>query len=49
VHFVVPMLCSQAAYIALARIEVLPDMRDRFTPHRYAGVLTATMALGVAI
>jgi hypothetical protein len=31
VHFVVPMLCSQVAYIALARIEVLPDMRDRFT------------------
>jgi hypothetical protein len=49
VHFVVPMLCSQVAYIALARIEVLPDMRDRFTPHRYAGIFTVTMALGVAI
>jgi hypothetical protein len=49
VHFVVPMLCSQVAYIALARIEVLPDMRERFTPHRYAGIFTVTMALGVAI
>jgi hypothetical protein len=49
VHFVVPMLCSQVAYIALARIEVLPDMREQFTPHRYAGIFTVTMALGVAI
>jgi hypothetical protein len=30
VHFIVPMLCSQVAYIALARIEVLPDMREDF-------------------
>jgi hypothetical protein len=49
VHFVVPLLCSQVAYIALARIEVLPDMREQFTPHRYAGMFTVTMALGVAI
>jgi hypothetical protein len=49
VHFVVPLLCSQVAYIALARIEVLPDMREQFTPHRYAGIFTVTMALGVAI
>jgi hypothetical protein len=49
VHFVVPLLCSQVAYIALARIEVLPDMRERFTPHRYAGIFAVTMALGVAI
>jgi hypothetical protein len=49
VHFVVPLLCSQVAYIALARIEVLPDMREPFTPHRYAGIFAVTMALGVAI
>jgi hypothetical protein len=49
VHFVVPMLCSQVGYIALARIEVLPDMREDFTPNRYAGIFTVTMALGVAI
>jgi len=49
VHFVVPMLCSQVAYIALARIEVLPDMREEFVPRRYAGIFTVTFALGVAI
>src|ERR671915_3625 len=49
VHFVVPMLCSQVAYIALARIEVLPDMRERFVPRHYAGIFTVTFALGVAI
>jgi hypothetical protein len=49
VHFLVPMLCSQVAFIALARIEVLPDMREDFTPHRYGGIFTVTMALGIAI
>src|SRR5918994_5516565 len=49
VHFVVPMLCSQVAYIALARIEVLPDMREDFVPRHYAGIFTVTFALGVAI
>jgi hypothetical protein len=49
VHFVVPMMTSQVAYIALARIEVLPDMRDEFSPRHYAGIFTVTFALGVAI
>jgi hypothetical protein len=49
VHFVVPMLCSQVAYIALARIEVLPDMREDFVPRHYAGIFTVTFALGVAV
>jgi hypothetical protein len=49
VHFMVPMLCSQVVYIGLARIEVLPDMREDFTPNRYAGIFTVTMALGVAV
>jgi hypothetical protein len=49
VHFIVPMLCSQVAYIALARIEVLPDMREDFTPNHYAGIFVITLALGVAI
>ena len=43
------MLCSQVVYIGLARIEVLSDMREDFTPNRYAGIFTVTMALGVAI
>jgi hypothetical protein len=49
VHFIVPMLCSQVAYIGLARLEVLPDMRDEFAPHRFLGIFTVTFALGVAI
>jgi hypothetical protein len=49
VHFVVPMLCSQVAYIGLARLEVLRDMRDEVAPHRYLGIFTITFALGVAI
>jgi hypothetical protein len=49
VHFVVPMLCSQVAYIALARLEVLPDLRDEIAPHRYLGIFTVTFALGAAI
>jgi hypothetical protein len=49
VHFIVPMLCSQVAYIALARIEVLPDMREEFVPRHYAGIFTVTFALGVAV
>jgi uncharacterized membrane protein YjdF len=49
VHFVVPMLCCQVAYIALARIEVLPDLREDFVPRHYLGIFTVTFALGVAI
>jgi hypothetical protein len=49
VHFIVPMLCCQVAYIALARIEVLPDLREEFTPRHYAGIFTIAFALGVAI
>jgi hypothetical protein len=49
VHFIVPMLCSQVAYIALARIEVLPDLREDFVPRHYAGIFTVTFSLGVAI
>jgi hypothetical protein len=49
VHFIVPMFCSQVAYIGLARLEVLPDMRDEFVPHRFLGIFTITFALGVAI
>ena len=49
VHFVVPMLTSQVAYIALARIEVLPDLREEFSPRHYLGIFVVTAALGVAI
>src|ERR671924_1116727 len=49
VHFVVPMLTSQVAYISLARLEVLPDMREEFVPRHYTGIWLVTFALGVAI
>jgi hypothetical protein len=49
VHFVAPMFCCQVAYIALARIEVLPDMREQFAPRHHAGIFTVTFALGAAI
>jgi hypothetical protein len=49
VHFVVPMLSAQVAYIALARVEVLPDPRDDTGLHRWVGIWIVTFALGVAI
>jgi uncharacterized membrane protein YjdF len=49
VHFIVPMLTSQVAYIALARIEVLPDLREEFSPRHYVGIFVVTFSLGVAI
>jgi len=49
VHFVVPMLSAQVTYIALARLEVVPDPRDDTGLHRDAGIFTVTFALGVAI
>jgi hypothetical protein len=51
VHFFVPMLSCQVAYIGLARLEVLPDLRDPVAPgvHRDLGLWVVTFALGVAI
>jgi hypothetical protein len=49
VHFIVPMLTSQVAYISLARLEVLPDLREEFVPRHYTGIWLVTFALGVAI
>jgi hypothetical protein len=49
VHFIVPMLTSQVAYISLARLEILPDLREEFVPRHYTGIWLVTFALGVAI
>jgi hypothetical protein len=49
VHFIVPMLTSQVAYISLARLEVLPDLREEFVPRHYTGLWLVTFALGMAI
>jgi hypothetical protein len=49
VHFLAPALCSQVAYIGLARLEVLPDPRDDASTPHYVGIFVVTFALGVAI
>jgi hypothetical protein len=49
VHFLTPAMCSQVAYIGLARLEVLPDPRDDASTPHYVGIFIVTFALGVAI
>lgn len=49
VHFVAPLLCSQVAYIGLARLDVVPDPRDDTSTEHYWGIFLVTFALGVAI
>jgi hypothetical protein len=49
VHTVVPMLTCQVAYIAFARIEVVPDPRERTTLRREWGIAVATFSFGVAV
>jgi hypothetical protein len=49
VHVVVPLLTSQVLYLCLARIEVLPDLRDETQLRRHLGIWIVTFALGVAV
>jgi hypothetical protein len=49
VHLVVPMLTCQVAYIALARLDVVPDPRDETPLKREWGIALTTFALGVAV
>jgi hypothetical protein len=49
VHFFVPLLTSQVLYICLARVEVLPDLRDENTARHHLGIFVVTFALGVAV
>ena len=50
VHFLTPLLTCQVAYLALARAEVLPDLRDDLPGlRRNTGIFVVTFALGVAI
>ena len=49
VHFVVPLLASQVIYLCLARIEVLPDLREETLPRHHLGIFVVTFALGVAV
>ena len=49
VHFVVPLLTSQVLYLCLARLEVLPDLREETLPRHHLGIFVVTFALGVAV
>ena len=48
VHFVVPLLASGVLYIALARLDVLPDPRDDTGWRHLLGIGLVTFALGAA-
>ena len=49
VHFVVPLLTSQVLYLCLARIEVLPDLKEELLPRHHLGIFVVTFSLGVAV
>ncbi|MDP9400035.1 MAG: DUF2238 domain-containing protein [Actinomycetota bacterium] len=50
VHFWVPALSAPVAYLALARVEVLPDPRaPSHGVRRYAAIAVVTFALGLAV
>ena len=48
VHLVLPMLASGALYVALARLDVLPDPRDDTGWRHLLGIGLVTFALGAA-
>jgi uncharacterized membrane protein YjdF len=50
VHFLVPLFGAPCVYIALARLDTLPDPADAYGSSRHlAGIFVATFALGLAI
>jgi hypothetical protein len=49
VHVVLPMLTAPVLYIALARLEVLPDPRDETHARHYVGMGLVTFCLGTAV
>ncbi|MGY1703520.1 hypothetical protein ACI79C_03015 [Geodermatophilus sp. SYSU D00697] len=49
VHFTLPMLTAPVIYIALARVEVVPDPRDETHLQHYIGIGVVTAALGIAV
>ncbi|MCZ2860499.1 hypothetical protein [Blastococcus sp. VKM Ac-2987] len=49
VHFSLPMLTAPVVYIALARLDVVPDPRDETHLRHYVGMAVVTAALGVTI
>jgi hypothetical protein len=49
VHVTLPLLTSPVVYIALARLDVVPDPRDETHARHYVGIAVVTAALGIAI
>jgi hypothetical protein len=49
VHFTLPLLTAPVVYIALARLDVVPDPRDETHLQHYAGIFVVTLALGIAV
>lgn len=49
VHFTLPMLTTPVVYIALARLDVVPDPRDETHLRHYAGMFVVTTSLGMAV
>ena len=49
VHVTLPLLTSPVVYIALARLDVVPDPRDETHTRHYVGIAVVTAALGIAI
>ena len=48
VHFTLPMLTAPVVYIALARLDVVPDPRDETHLRHYVGIAVVTAALGIS-
>jgi hypothetical protein len=49
VHVTLPMLTAPVVYVALARLDVVPDPRDETHLRHYVGIAVVTAALGVTI
>jgi hypothetical protein len=49
VHFTLPMLTAPVVYIALARLDVVPDPRDETHVRHYVGIGVVTFALGLTV
>lgn len=49
VHFTLPMLTAPVIYIALARLDVVPDPRSETHLQHYIGIAVITAALGIAV
>jgi uncharacterized membrane protein YjdF len=49
VHFTLPMLTAPVVYIALARLDVVPDPKDETHLKHYAGIFVVTAALGITV